>query len=169
MNTSVKLFGKDPALVGAFLQSVLAALLGLGVIPGLNSETAALISVAGAAVFGGYAAFAIKQNILPAVVAAFQALAAVAMGFGLGDVLAAHGYDATLLTGLATAVLTAGLGLFLRTQADPKAGSPADPDPVVPVPVEITVSGAPSVAQHSAADEPEFVNGESLDGEHDVV
>jgi hypothetical protein len=164
MNTSVKLFGKDPALVGAFLQSLLAALLGLGIIPGLNSETAALISVAGAAVFGGYAAFAIKQNVLPAVVAAFQALAAVAVGFGLGDVLAAHGYDATLLTGLGTAVLTAGLGLFLRTQADPKAGSPA-----APTPVEVTVTAAPSVAQHSADDEPEFVNGESLDGEHDVV
>lgn len=164
MNTSVKLFGKDPALVGAFLQSVLATLLALGIVPGLDSETAALISVAGAALFGGYAAYAIKQNLLPAIVAAFQALVAVAVGFGLGDILAASGYDATLLTGLATAVLTAGLGLFLRTQADPKAGSPAAPTPisVVPVPVDV------SEARHSSAG-PEFVNGESIDGEHDPV
>lgn len=160
MNTSVKLFGKDPALVGAFLQSVLATLLALGIVPGLDSETAALISVAGAALFGGYAAYAIKQNLLPAIVAAFQALVAVAFGFGLGDILAAHGYDSVLLTGLATAVLTAGLGLFLRTQADPKAGSPAAPD--VP-------TAADQGALHSADEDPVFVNGESLDGEHDPV
>lgn len=147
-DTSVKLFGKDPALVGAFLQSVLATVLALGVIPGLNSETAALVSVAGAAVFGGYAAYAIKQNVLPAIVAAFQALVAVAVGFGLGDILAARGFDATLLTGLLTAVLTAGLGLFLRTQADPKAGSPAAPIPLTPIPVVVEVGD--SVARHSA-------------------
>lgn len=127
MNTSVKLFGKEPALVGAFLQSLLATLLALGIVPGLDSETAALISAAGAAVFGTYVAYAVKQNLLPAIVAAFQALVAVAVGFGLGDVLERWrpDLDVTLLTGLATAVLTAGLGLFLRTQADPKAGSPA--------------------------------------------
>jgi hypothetical protein len=158
MNSSVKLFGKEPALVGAFLQALLAALLGLGIVPGLDSETAGLISAAGAAVFGAYAAFAIKQNLLPTIVAAFQALVAVAVGFGLGDVLAAHGYDATTLTGLATAVLVAGLGLFLRSNADPKAGSPA-------------ASGVPTAedqgARHATTSEPEYVDGEALDGEHD--
>lgn len=124
---NVKLFGKEPALVGAFLQSILAMLLGLGIVPGLTPETSALISVAGAAVFGTYTAFAVKQNLLPAVVAAFQALVAVGIGFGLGDVLAAHGFDANVLTGLVTSVLVGGLGLFLRGSADPKAGSPSDP------------------------------------------
>lgn len=135
MNTSVKLFGKEPALVGAFLQSLLATLLALGIFPGLDSETAALISAGGTAVFGAYVAYAVKQNLLPSIVAAFQALVAIAFGFGLGDILEAWKpeLDATLLTGLATAVLTAGLGLFLRTQADPKAGSPAEP-PVLPDP-----------------------------------
>lgn len=160
MNASVKLFGKEPALVGAFLQSLLAALLGLGVIPGLDAHTAALISAAGAALFGAYAAYAIKQNLLPTIVAAFQALVAVGVGFGLGDVLAAHGFDATTLTGLATAVLVGGLGLFLRKNADPKAGSPADPS--VP-------TAADQGAQHSADDGPVFVDGESIDGEHDPV
>lgn len=127
---SVKIFGREPALVAAFLQSVLAMVVGLGV--GLSPEQAALISAGGAAVFGAYAAYALKQNLLPTVVAAFQALVAVGVGFGLGDVLASRGFDASTLTGLATAVLTALLGLFLRTQADPKAGSPSEP---VPVPV----------------------------------
>ena len=125
---SVKLFGKEPALVGAFLQAVLALVLGLGIVPGLNTETAALISAAGAAVFGAYAAYSIKQNLLPAIVAGFQALVAVGVGFGL-DFLTPE------LTGTLTAVLVGALGLFLRTQADPKAGSPADPGP--PAPVEV--------------------------------
>ena len=117
---SVKLFGREPALVGAFLQAVLALVLGLGVIPGLDNQTAGLISAAGAAVFGAYVAFAVKQNLLPAIVAAFQALLAVGVGFGLD-------FLTTDLTGLITAVLSGALGIFLRTQADPKAGSPAEP------------------------------------------
>lgn len=117
---SVKLFGREPALVGAFLQAVLALVLGLGVIPGLDNQTAGLISAAGAAIFGAYVAFAVKQNLLPAIIAAFQALLAVGVGFGLD-------FLTTDLTGLITAVLAAGLGIFLRTQADPKAGSPAEP------------------------------------------
>lgn len=133
MNTSVKLFGKDPALVGAFLTAVLATLLGLGVVPGLTPETVGLITAAGAALFGGYAAYAIKQNLLPAIVAAFQALVAVGVGFGL-DFLTPE------LTGLLTGLLVTGLGLFLRTQADPKAGSPAQPDPVTPNPVTVVPS-----------------------------
>lgn len=132
-DTSVKLFGKEPALVGAFLQSVLAIALGLGVIPGLNVETAGLISAAGAAVFGAYVAYAVHQNLLPTIIAAFQALVAVAVAFGLDDVLVAHHLDAAKLTGLATAFLTGLLGLFLRQNADPKAGSPA-------LPQEITVN-----------------------------
>lgn len=117
---SVKLFGREPALVGAFLQAVLALVLGLGIVPGLDNQTAGLITAAGAAVFGAYTAFAVKQNLLPAVVAAFQALAAVGVGFGL-DFLKPE------LVGLISAVAAAGLGLYLRTQADPKAGTPAEP------------------------------------------
>jgi hypothetical protein len=130
---NVKLFGKEPALVAAFLQACLALVLGLGVVPGLTNETAGLITAAGAAVFGAYAAFAVKENLLPAIVAAFQALAAVAVGFGL-DALTPE------LTSTLTAVLAAGLGLFLRTQATPKAGSPVEPTPV-PV-VEVSNIGA---------------------------
>lgn len=124
----VKLFGKEPALVGAFLQAVLALILGLGVVPGLTNETAGLVSAAGAAVFGAYAAFAVKQNLLPAVVAGFQALVAVGVGFGM-DFLTPE------LTGTLTAVLVGALGLFLRTQASPVAGSPVavEPIPVVDV------------------------------------
>lgn len=118
--TSVKLFGREPALVGAFLSAVLALLLGLGVVPGLTPQTAGLITALGAAVFGTYVAFAVKQNLLPAIVAAFQALVAVGVGFGL-DFLTPE------LTGLLTSLLVGALGLFLRTQADPKAGSPAEP------------------------------------------
>lgn len=117
---SVKLFGREPALVGAFLQAVLALVLGLGVIPGLDNTTAGLISAAGAAVFGTYVAFAVKQNLLPAIVAAFQALLAIGVGFGLD-------FLTTDLTGLITAVLAGALGIFLRTQADPKAGTPSEP------------------------------------------
>lgn len=121
---SVKLFGREPALVGAFLQAVLALVLGLGVVPGLDTQTAGLITAAGAAVFGAYTAFAVKQNLLPAVVAAFQALAAVGVGFGL-DFLKPE------LVGLISAVAAAGLGLYLRTQADPKAGTPTEPQALV--------------------------------------
>jgi hypothetical protein len=120
MTTSVKLFGKEPALVGAFLSAVLALLVGLGVVPGLDGHTGALVTALGTAVFGAYAAYAVKQNLLPSIVAAFQALVAVGVGFGL-DFLTPE------LTGLLTALLVGALGLFLRTQADPKAGSPADP------------------------------------------
>jgi hypothetical protein len=118
--TSVKLFGREPALVGALLQSILALALGFGVIPGLDTSTVGLITAAGAAVFGAYTAFAVKQNLLPAIVAAFQALVAVGVGFGL-DFLTPD------KTALLTATLTAILGFILRTQADPKAGSPAEP------------------------------------------
>jgi hypothetical protein len=121
---SVKLFGREPALIGAFLQATLALVLGLGVIPGLDNGTAGLISAAGAAVFGAYVAFAVKQNLLPAVIAAFQALLAVGFGFGLD-------FLTTDLTGLITAVVAAALGIFLRTQADPKAGSPAAPTEIL--------------------------------------
>ena len=117
---SVKLFGREPALVGSFLQAVLALVLGLGVVPGLDNSTAGLVSAAGAAVFGAYVAYAVKQNLLPAVIAAFQALLAVGVGFGLD-------FLTTELTGLITAVVAAALGIFLRTQADPKAGTPAEP------------------------------------------
>lgn len=127
---NIKIFGKEPALVGAFLSSVLAVALGLHIVPGLDAQTAGLITAAGTAVFGAYVAYAVKENLLPAIIAAFQALVAVALGFGLGDLLAAHGYDATTLTGLATGFLTGLLGLFLRTQATPKAGSPVAPEPV---------------------------------------
>jgi hypothetical protein len=122
--TSVKLFGREPALVGAFLQAVLALILGLGIVPGLDNDTAGLISAAGAAIFGAYVAYAVKQNLLPAVVAAFQALLAVGVGFGLD-------FLTTELTGLITAVVAAGLGIFLRTQADPKAGTPTEPTAIV--------------------------------------
>lgn len=121
--TSVKLFGREPALVGAFLSAVLSLLLGLGVVPGLSTETVGLITAGGAAVFGAYVAFAVKQNLLPALVAAFQALVAIGVGFGL-DFLTPE------LTGLLTSLLVAGLGLFLRTQADPKSGSPAEPQAI---------------------------------------
>ena len=126
----VKLFGKEPALVGAFLTAVLSLLLGLGIVPGLTTGTAGLITAAGAAIFGAYTAFAVKQNLLPAIVAAFQALVAVGFGFGL-DFLTPE------LTGLLTTVLVGALGLFLRTQATPVAGSPVA---VEPVPV-VEVSG----------------------------
>jgi hypothetical protein len=140
MNTSVRLFGREPALVGAFLTAVLALLLGLGVVPGLTPETVGLITAAGAAVFGAYVAFAVKQNLLPALVAAFQALLAVGVGFGLA-------FLTPELTGLLTALVATGLGAYLRTQADPKAGSPADPDPTTPEPVAVTVyaGGDPDV------------------------
>lgn len=121
--TSVKLFGREPALVGAFLSAVLALLLGLGIVPGLSTETVGLITAGGAAVFGAYVAFAVKQNLLPAIVAAFQALVAIGVGFGL-DFLTPE------LTGLLTSILVTGLGLFLRTQADPKAGSPTEPQAI---------------------------------------
>jgi hypothetical protein len=117
---SVKIFGREPALVGAMLQSILALVLGFGIIPGLDTETVGLVTAAGAAVFGAYVAFAVKQNLLPAIVAAFQALVAVAVGFGL-DFLTPD------KTALITAALTAILGFFLRTQADPKAGTPTEP------------------------------------------
>jgi hypothetical protein len=120
---NVKLFGKEPALVAAFLSAILSLALGLGVVPGLTTSTAGLITAAGAAVFGAYAAFAVKQNLLPAIVAAFQALVAVGFGFGL-DFLTPE------LTGLLTSVLVGALGLFLRTQATPVAGSPVAPEPV---------------------------------------
>lgn len=119
---SVKLFGREPALFGAFLQAVLALVLGLGIVPGLDNSTAGLVSAAGAAVFGAYVAYAVKQNLLPAIVAALQALLAVGIGFGLD-------FLTTELTGLITATVAAALGIFLRTQADPKAGSPAEPVP----------------------------------------
>lgn len=137
---NVKIFGKEPALVAAFLSSVLALVLGLGVVPGLTTETAGLITAAGAALFGAYAAYAVKENLLPAIVAAFQALVAVGVGFGL-DFLTPQ------LTGLLTSLLAAGLGLFLRTQATPKAGSPVAPAPV-PV-VEVSNLGAPDETEYN--------------------
>lgn len=129
---SVKIFGREPALVAAFLQAVLAVLVGYGIVPGLDNEAAGLVTAAGAAVFGAYAAYAVKESLLPALVAAFQALLAVAVAFGL-DVPADKA--ALLTAGVSTL-----LGLYLRTQATPVMGSPSEP---VPVPVvEVSNLGA---------------------------
>ena len=116
-NTSVKLFGRDPALVSAALQALVAVFVAFKL--GVSPEQGALISAATAAVVGGYAAYAIKQNILPAVVGIFQALAAVAVAYGLNL--------SPEQTGVLTAALVGVLGFWLRTQADPKAGSPSEP------------------------------------------
>lgn len=158
--TSVKLFGREPALVGAFLSAVLALLLGLGVVPGLTTETVGLVTAAGAAVFGTYVAFAVKQNLLPAIVAAFQALVAVGVGFGL-DFLTPE------LTGLLTSLLVAGLGLFLRTQADPKAGTPA-----LPQQIEVNLTEPeyeePEVDEEGPSADPAVVFSSQVGDEDDV-
>lgn len=136
---SVKLFGKDPALVSAFLQAVVMAFVTFKL--GVTPEQGALISVAVTALVGTYAAFAIKQNLLPAIVAGFQALAAVAVAYGL--------HLSPEESGALTAGLVGLLGLFLRTQADPKAGSPAQPDSGTPQPtVEVN---APDLEPSSVA------------------
>ena len=124
MNLSVKLFGKEPALVAALLQAVVSVFVTFKL--GVSPEQGAFVSAGVAALVGAYTAYAVKQNLLPAIVAAFQALVAIAVAYGL------H-LDAAE-TGVLTALLVAGLGLYLRTQADPKAGSPDAPVEVNPTP-----------------------------------
>ena len=95
------------------LQGVLAAVLALGVIPGLSNEQTALAQAASAAVFALVTAFLTKSASTSVVVSAAQAVAALLVGFGLS------------LSPETTAALIGAVqlisGFWLRQQTSPAA------------------------------------------------
>jgi hypothetical protein len=123
-----RIFGREPALVLAFLAGLvkLAAAFGVNV----STDQQAVINAAAAAAVGLWIAFKVSDGISASVLGFAQAALALAVGFGLHW---SADQQAVLMTAVAAAV-----AMWTRTQvtapipSDPAPAPAAVQDPAVP-------------------------------------
>lgn len=114
--TSVKIFGREPALVVSLIEAGLALLVSFGVLAGLGirgQEELALVMAVVTSGLGVYLAYVTRDTLLGVVVGFVKAALALAAVYGL---------ELTVeQTGSLIAFITVAIGAWQRTQTGPAA------------------------------------------------
>ena len=140
----VRIFGREPAVILAFIEAVLMTVVAVfGRQLGLDGGFTVVVLALCSALLGAWSAWATVDTRLGAVLGAFRALLALLLYFG---------FELNVETQAAiSALIAAGLGMWQRTQTTPVA-DPVSPSPEQVVASPVDVTPGPDAAEGGYAD-----------------